>query len=123
MYNIEVAYTLAEINNLANLDANLADYARGFGATWFASDYSSRSDKRCNCYQFEDAKVEDAANFIKHLPATFSIDEVGIIQNEKFTFIYPYPRVNLSGDAVYDVLNVNNHVRRIVGACFYYMGV
>ena len=130
-YNIEVAYSLPDTDDDADadMDAILANYAKGHEAIWFASDCNPRTGKRCNCYQspFTKEGAQAAAMFIAGLPQKFNIDEVGLIRRHggqrTFAFMFPYPRENMRGDAVYDVLNATHPVRRLVGTCLRMVGM
>ena len=122
-YNIEVAYSL---DSHGWMDSVLAHYARGYDdAHWFASDFSQRTGKRCNCYTFPltDDGAQAAARFITDLPSEFSIDEAGIQTGGKFILIFPYPRKNMQGDAVYDALNASHPIRQFIGSCLQSLGM
>jgi len=131
-YNIEVAYSLpvdTADSCLFDLDAFLADYARGHEAVWVASDCNPRTGKRCNCYQFplNNKGQQTAARFIAGLPKMFNVDEARVVRNDgetrKATIIFPYPREGLTGDAVFDALNASHPLRRAVGGCMRVMGM
>lgn len=130
-YNIEVAHALLDrgTDESVDRDAVLADYARVQGAVWFASDCNPRTGKRCNCYQFPFTShgAQAAAGFIVGLPTMFNIDEVGIVRHDgktrTFTFIFPYPRESMCGDAVYEALNASHPLRRFAGACLRILGM
>ena len=124
-YNVEVAYSF-KMGYGVDMDAVLADYARGHQAVWVASDCNPRTGKRCNCDVFE--CPQRAVGFIDGLPDKFDIDEAGITRDGKeFTLIFPYPRESMGGDPVYDVLNasfsVSTYVRRFIGAFLHVLKV
>jgi hypothetical protein len=121
-YNIEVAYSL---DAHGWMDSELAHYARGYAAQWSASDFSQRSGKRCNCYSFPftDEGAQAARRFITDLPSEFSIDEAGICKGGKFMLIFPYPRKNMKGNAVYEALNASHPIRQFIGSCLHSLGV
>ena len=84
-YNVEVAYSF-KMGYGVDMDAVLADYARGHQAVWVASDCNPRTGKRCNCYVFE--CPQRAVGFIDGLPDKFDIDEAGITRDGKeFTLL------------------------------------
>ena len=119
-YNFEIGYYLSA-NESLDKDSELDDYIKKYtGLLWIASDFSPRSGKRCNCYR---VPKDIALEFQKDLPNKFFIDEVGIIEDDNYIVIYPYPRKNMSGDVVYDILNKSRPLQQFCGICLGLLGI